>query len=63
MKVKTRKESMQKKSNQKEAFIKCKSSSVCNKKVCDAVMLNQCSTCQNVQKSHCGKVFYQDENG
>ena len=49
LKEKTHKESIQKKQNQKEASNKCKGACVCNKKVCDAIMLKQCPGYQNVQ--------------
>ena len=47
----------------KKAFVKCKDACVCYKKVCDPITLKQCPACQNVQKSHCGKVSCQNKNG
>ena len=39
----------------KEIFLRCKSSCVCHRVPCEAVLLKQCSSCKNVLKSVCSK--------
>ena len=63
LKEKTQKESIEKKSKQSEAFLRCKDRCHCHEKACDALLLKQCPVCKNVQKSRCGKVSCLDKNG
>jgi len=43
------------KEKQKETFLLCKNECNCGQSVCDAIKLQQCSSCHNVQRSACGK--------
>ena len=43
------------KEESKEKFIQCKEVCICKTVVCQAIELQQCSICKNVQKSPCNK--------